>query len=151
MELNNVAINSKASKVVFQALLGRERFRRITNLRLFRRILAESGSRLMLSDIVEVFNRLEAAGVGRVLDAQGVPKFEWYYDLKQVARAAISGAKLSERARLKPIQARPQPVPVAMAPAPSKARGATFHLVLPAAMEPKDIAALIQLVRSYEN
>ena len=94
--IQQIANQNEAAKVVFSALGERQRFRRQTDLRRLMNNIMSGGQRLVEDDFMDVFKSLERAGVGSIIHRRGnhPPRFKWYYNLKDVAKAANQGSTL---------------------------------------------------------
>lgn len=95
-ELKNVAGLNHTSKVIFDTLSKRLRFRRQTNLTNFHNHLINTGEKIIEDEFLDTFKGLQILGVGSLIFGRnGKPnRFKWNYNLKDVAKAAKSDAKM---------------------------------------------------------
>lgn len=105
--IKSVSNLSATSKIVFEALAKRQRFSRKTNLNKFHQILLNNGCKVIETEYYEVFKKLQELEIGRFIQGKnGSPsKFEWYFDLKGLAKMAF------DKSTMKPntvIQLRPK-------------------------------------------
>src|SRR6185312_119444 len=87
MDLNMIAKENETAKNVFEVFGARERFRRETNLQRLQRSLLENGKKVVDDEFVELFKKLQSAGIGTLVIGRGnkATRFKWHYNLKDVA------------------------------------------------------------------
>ena len=98
--LQKIVNQDPSAKKVMEALSKRQRFRKLTDLYQFRaQIKNLTGADLVQSDIIKIFKELQGAGIGKLVLKRGHsdlrrPRFEWRYNLRDVARVAGFGEPL---------------------------------------------------------
>lgn len=90
-KLHKIAHKSDSAVVTMTALAMRERFRRYSNIEKMKYLLLNQGEKIVDTDYRQVWKDLEDAGIGSIIYGRGgrPDRFMWYYDLKQVANAAL--------------------------------------------------------------
>ncbi len=93
MNLNQLKTLNDAAVATFEELSQRQRYRKDTNLRRFRKALSEKHGTIDLHQLEEVFRHMEQLGLGSlVIGRDDKPtRFVWKYNLKDVAKAAETG------------------------------------------------------------
>lgn len=93
MDLNQLKTLNDAAIATFKELSARQRYRKDTNLRRFRKALSEKHGNIDLHQLEEVFKHMEELGLGSlVIGRDDKPtRFVWKYNLKDVAKAAATG------------------------------------------------------------
>lgn len=91
-ELNKIAHSSPTAEITMTALALRQRVRHYSDINRTRNLLMNHGEKIVDSDFQQLFNDLEKAGIGVIIRGRkGKPdRFEWYYSLKSVAKAALN-------------------------------------------------------------
>lgn len=100
--LTEIAKETETAKNVFALFQARERFRRETNLGRLHRTLIEDGKKVVDEELVILFKKLEALGIGTLVIGRGnrFSRFKWHYNLKDVAKAAKADKKLPSKAKI---------------------------------------------------
>lgn len=93
--VKSVANANETSRSVFEEFGGRQRFRKSTNLIVLRRALISKGAKVVNEDFMNTFKTLAASGIGS-LSKRG-DHFQWFYNLKDVAQAALGATELPPR------------------------------------------------------
>lgn len=88
--ISQIANQSETSKVVFEYLSARQRYRRITDLNKVYSLLMNKGEKLVVNDYDATFKALHKAGCGALVIGRNgnPPRFLWSYNLKQIGQAA---------------------------------------------------------------
>lgn len=165
-ELKNVAALNNTSKVVFDTLSKRVRFRRQTNLTNFHNDLMNKGEKIVESEFMDAFKALQILGVGSLIFGRnGKPnRFKWNYNLKDVAKVALNQdeAEINEMPTPAPIKrgrGRPRKNAMKQAKTIKVHRGMkisaspsiiTITLQISANSRPEDIAALLDLAKQLK-
>lgn len=91
--LKQVADANPTAGVVATSLALRERLRHFSDIRRTKMSLIKSGEKIVDNDYKKFWKDLEALEVGSIIyGRKGNPdRFEWHYNLKSVAAAAING------------------------------------------------------------
>lgn len=107
-DIKEVAQTTPTSKVVFEALSKRVRFRDQTDLNKFRNDLLGEGQKIVDDEYMETFKKLQQLGVGILKLGRGNKpnRFKWNYNLKQVAKAAFDESQEVNELNSKPISRR---------------------------------------------
>lgn len=97
-ELNKIAHSSPTAEIAMTAFALRERVRHFSDLNRTRNMLMNKGEKIVDSDYIQLFKDLEKSGVGVIIyGRKNKPdRFEWYYSLKTIAKAALN--KTDEKA-----------------------------------------------------
>lgn len=93
MDLKELMTINDAAVATFEELKNRQRYRKETNLRRFRRTLIEKYGKIDHEQLEDVFKRMESLGMGSlVIGRDDKPtRFVWKYSLREVAKAAEAG------------------------------------------------------------
>jgi hypothetical protein len=96
-ELKKVAHASHTAEVTITALAIRERVRNFSDIVRTKNQLIRNGERIVEEDYMAFWKGLQDAGVGKIVyGRKGKPdRFEWYYSMKKVAKAALEGTNES--------------------------------------------------------
>lgn len=91
--LKEIAHANPTAEAITLALAVRKRFRHVSNLRGMKNSLLKRNEKVVDEDYMRYWKQLEEAGVGSVVHGRkGNPdRFEWNFNLKTVAEAAIQG------------------------------------------------------------
>lgn len=113
--LKQVAGANSTAEVVATSLALRERLRHFSDIRRTKMDLIKSGEKIVDSDYKKFWKDLEALGVGSIVyGRKGNPdRFEWHYNLKSVASAAIEGKDLElTKINFKPMKLSVAPIEI---------------------------------------
>lgn len=95
VSLNMTAVSdlrsaSPTAHNVLDDMSERERFRRYTNLDLYRQQLIRKGVKVVTQEYFDTFKKLEEIGAGKIVyGRKGNPhRFEWHFSLKDIAKGA---------------------------------------------------------------
>lgn len=96
-KLKQIAHASHTAEVTITALAMRERLRHFSDISRTRNTLVRNGEKIVEEDYMKFWKQLQDAGMGTIIyGRRGKPdRFEWYYSLKKVAKAAIEGTNES--------------------------------------------------------
>lgn len=88
-----VDTNSTAHEVI-KMLANRERFRRFTDIGRVKFLMSQEGIKLDDDQYLECFKKLESKGLGSIIYGRNGKRdrFEWYYNLKSIGKAILSGS-----------------------------------------------------------
>lgn len=156
-KIKTIANSSPTSKVVFNALSERERYRDQLDLRKFKNDLMNKGEKIVQDEYIETFKMLEQLGVGSlIIGRKGKPnRFKWNYNLKDVAKASMNNEVKEFKAIAQPIittkrpRGRPRKNQSILNAVSTKATNQPISITinLPADSNPADVAALLSLVK----
>lgn len=92
-KLYNIAHASHSAEVTMTALALRERNRHFSDMGRTKTALIRAGEKIVDEEYRKFWHDLQRAGIGAIVHGRrGVPdRFEWYYALKMVADAALTG------------------------------------------------------------
>lgn len=150
-EIKSIANQSPTSKIVFNNLSKRLRFRRGTNLSKFHVQLINAGEKIVEDEYMDTFKKLQTLGVGSLIFGRGGKpnRFKWNYNLKDVAKAAFSAQKV-EMVELQRKPGRPVKVVEKRAISPkvdTKPSKVSITLEISSNSRPEDITALLDLAK----
>lgn len=91
VKVKRLAESSGTAKILFKILAERDRFRRFTDITHWTKTLLEDGFKIVEDEVMQVMKGLEAAGAGVVIYGRHGKhdRFEWFYNLKPLAKYAI--------------------------------------------------------------
>lgn len=158
MNIETVANENEVSKVIFKALTEKQRAVRTTSLTNLYRSIHQANPSVAEKDFLAVFKHLEQARAGKLIFGRknNHNRFEWNYNLKDVANMGIGkgGApkpapKSKRMKRMKPAQINTKPL-VANSSTNLGPRF-QFDIQLSPSVSAADIQALVELVQSLQN
>lgn len=108
-QLTQIAQANETSKNIFEVFSTRERFRRETDLRRLQRTMLEAGKKVVDDEFINLFNKLQDIGVGTLIIGRGnkMTRFKWHYNLRDVAKAALTNKKVPAAAKLDKVDKEP--------------------------------------------
>lgn len=113
VKVKRTADMNNTAKVIFKILAERDRFRRFTDLTHWTNELLKDGYKIVEEELMLVMKGLEAAGAGVVIYGRNGKhdRFEWFYNLKPLARYAtgLTTAREEPIARLPKLKDRKPP------------------------------------------
>lgn len=85
-------INNTSHEVI-KMLANRERLARFTDIVRTKSLMNEEGTPINDEDYLKFFQSLEKEGCGAIIYGRNTnrPRFEWYYNLKAIGKAALNG------------------------------------------------------------
>ncbi len=94
--LKQVADANSTAEVVAMSLSLRERLRHFSDIRRTKMTLIRNGEKIVENDYKKFWKDLETLGVGSIIYGRkgNADRFEWHYNLKSIASAAIEGRDL---------------------------------------------------------
>lgn len=94
--LKQVANANSTAGVVATSLALRERLRHFSDIRRTKMGLIKRGEKIVDNDYKKFWKDLEALGVGSIVYGRkgNADRFEWHYNLKRIASAAIDGTDI---------------------------------------------------------
>lgn len=98
LEIKRIVSMSNTAAIVLAALYDRNRNRSTSDLGRLRTWLVKAGRGVPWSELMQVFQALEKAKIGRIVHTKNkAPSFEWTVALKDVGLAAKSSAPVQKR------------------------------------------------------
>jgi len=96
-KIKQITNATPTAEVTMMSLALRQRMRPYSNLRQAKMQLIREGAKVVDKEFVQFWKELEDADVGSLVYGKtGQPeKFQWYYNLKTIARAAIEGKPIN--------------------------------------------------------
>jgi hypothetical protein len=115
MKVSDIAKKTVAGRKVFSYLSTRERHRNRTDLRQLYTSVFEEGDSTSYEDFIKVFQELHNAQVGVLIRGRrnDPDRFQWRYNLKDVAKAAKGEIELGEAPKAEPVSGNNKGVVVA--------------------------------------
>lgn len=94
--LKQVADANSTAEVVTTSLALRERLRHFSDIRRTKMDLIKNGEKIVDTDYKNFWKNLESLGIGSIIYGRkgNADRFEWHYNLKSVASAAMEGKDL---------------------------------------------------------
>lgn len=93
-QLKQVADTNQTAHEIIKALASRERFRRFTDIGRTKFLMTSNGITVDEKDFLNFYRILETNGYGKIIPGKNGKRdrFEWYYNLKAIGKAALHGS-----------------------------------------------------------
>lgn len=153
MNLKEVSESSEVARLVFTEFSNRSRHRSRNDLRKMFYSLRQEKSGLKYEDLIEVFEKLESIGAGRIIVGRknNPDRFVWNYNLKETAKAAYKGQGLEslDKIAVKKVSNRLAGV-LAVRSEETLTPMVTLNISLDPKIPQKDLQALIEIIQSMQ-
>lgn len=152
MEIKSVAEKSQTSKIVFDTLSKRLRFRRETNLDKFHNQLINEGEKIVEDEYLDTFKQLQKLGIGALVHGRGnrPTRFKWNYNLKDVAKSAFSDEKIDFATLEKKVVPKVSTKRSISPKVDTKPSSLSITLEISSNSRPEDITALLDLAKQLK-